>query len=197
LPHGTLHADAKKPIAATRSASTEVPGANLLRDYKVSPLDTLSITVFAEPDLTRDVKVSQTGYVTFPLLGKVYVAGLMVHEVENRIAALLGKDYIKNPQVSVNVKEYSARRVSVLGEVKKPGSFDIPAEERMSLLQAIARAEGFTNLASTDDVVIKRMDGGKEEKIVVNASELMNSKGEKRDVDLKPGDIVVVPTRFF
>lgn len=184
---------ARKTVAPERQSEP----SGTLKDYRISALDVLSVTVFQEPELTREVKVSQTGYITFPLLGKVHLAGLLVSEVENQLATLLGKDYLKNPQVSVSVKEYSARRVSVLGEVKKPGSFDIPAEERMTLLQVVARAEGFTNLAKTDAVVIRRMRGGKEEALEVNATELMTNKTGKKDVDLERGDIVVVPARFF
>ncbi len=186
-------------FAQDRPASTPRTGTDVsaLKDYRIAPLDTISITVFQEPELTRDVKVSQTGYITFPLLGKVAVAGLLVSEVETRIAGLLGKDYIKNPQVSAMVKEYSVRRISVMGEVKKPGSYEIPPEERLTLLQAIARAEGFTNIAKTDSVVISRIKNDKEERIEVNATEMMKSKGEKKDVDLQPGDIIVVPQRFF
>ncbi|MDD2706365.1 MAG: polysaccharide export protein [Verrucomicrobiae bacterium] len=188
---GGMAADGSKPRTGVEESS------HLVKDYRILALDVLSISVFQEPDLTRDVKVSQTGYITFPLLGKVQVAGLLVSEVEAKLAGLLGKDYIKNPQVSVMIKEYSPRRVSVLGEVKNPGSFDIPAEERLSLLQAIARAGGFNNVAKTDAVVIRRVRGGKEEKFQVNATELLRSKGEKKDVELLPGDVVVVPTRFF
>jgi polysaccharide export outer membrane protein len=195
---GTAWLPGQEKVPATAKAKPPAESSGpVLKDYRVVSLDVLSITVFQEPDLTREVKVSQTGYITFPLLGKVYVAGLLVSEVETKLADLLGKDYIKNPQVSVIIKEYSPRRVSVLGEVKKPGSFEIPAEERLTLLQAVARAEGFTSIAKTDSVIVRRLKDGKEEKIEINATELLKSKGEKKDVDLQPGDVVVVPTRFF
>ncbi len=187
----------KELSAPSKTITSSHDSLNSLRDYRVSALDILSIMVFQEPDLSRDIKVSQTGSITFPLLDKVQVAGLRISEVEARLASLLGKDYIKNPQVTVTIKEYSPRRVSVLGEVKKAGSFEIPSEERMTLLQVIARAEGFTNLAKTDSIVIRRIKNGKEEKIQVNATKLMNNEGNTKDIELEHGDIIVVPTRFF
>lgn len=183
--------------SSSTSRTSGREASSVLKDYKVTALDTLSIKVFQEPDLTLDVKVTQTGYITFPLLGKVYVAGLLVSEVETQLAAQLSKGYIKKPQVSVLIKEYSARRISVIGEVKKAGSYDIPPEERMTLLQAIAKAEGFTNIAKTDRVIIRRVINGEEKTIEVNATELMKTDGGKKDVELQPGDTVVVDQRFF
>lgn len=167
------------------------------RDYTVVPMDVLGISVFQEAELTREVKVSQTGSITFPLLGNVSVAGLKVTEVENRLATLLDKDYIKNPQVSVSVKEYSSRRIFVMGEVKNSGPVEIPPEEAMTILQAIARAGGFTTLAATDHVRIRRTINGKQDTIEVNATDLVKNDKESKDVELQPGDVVFVPQRFF
>ncbi|MFZ4695086.1 MAG: polysaccharide biosynthesis/export family protein [Verrucomicrobiia bacterium] len=168
-----------------------------LRDYRVAPMDTLSLSVYQEPDLTRDVRVSQTGAITVPLLGNVEVAGLRVSEVEEKITLLLKKDFIRNPQVLVSVKDYSSRRVFVLGEVRTPGPIEIPPEEALSLLQVIARVGGFTNLAATDHVRIRRTERGKVETFEVNATDLMKRGRINKDIDLRPGDVIVVPTRFF
>jgi len=170
-----------------------------MKDYRIQPLDILSISVFQEKDLEReDVPVSQTGSITFPLIGKTQVVGLLISEVEILVARKLADGYIKNPQVSVIIKKYAPRRVSVLGQVKKPGVIEIPPEEKMTLMQAIARAEGFTSIAKTDAVLIRRnRPDGKIEEIKVNATELMKDGREKKDVDLEPGDVIVVPERFF
>ncbi|MBI4025013.1 MAG: polysaccharide export protein [Verrucomicrobia bacterium] len=183
---------------AAKSVPSRSGGSGYLKDYRVLPLDVLSISVFQEKELEREAKVTATGYITFPLLGKVQVGGLLVSEVETKLADLLGRDYIKNPQVSVIVKEYSARSVSVLGEVKNPGKIDFPPEGRLTLLQALARAGGVTSIAKTDAVVItRRSDDGREQKIEVNATDMMRSKSEKKDIDLEPDDVIFVPTRFF
>jgi len=188
-------------LTTTQGKETAFPTANRtgsMKDYRIQPLDVLSISVFQEKDLEREeVPVSQTGSITFPLIGKIHIVGLLISEVESLLAGKLADGYLKNPQVSVTIKKYSARRVSVIGEVKKPGSFEIPAEERMTFLQAVARAEGFTNLAQTDKVVIRRIRDGKEIKIEINATELLKARGDKKDPELEPGDTVVIPTRFF
>ncbi len=201
-----LHGEENKlTIAQTRETTSSAPlattsrsGSGGLKDYRIQPLDVLSIFVFQEKDLEReDVPVSQTGSITFPLIGKIHVVGLLISEVEALLARKLADGYIKNPQVSVIIKKYAARRVSVIGEVKEPGSYEIPPEERMTLLAVVARAKGFTNLAKTDKVIIRRHRDGKEIKIEVNATELMRSGGDKKDVELEPGDTVVVDQRFF
>jgi polysaccharide export outer membrane protein len=142
-------------------------------------------------------KIAQAGTLTLPLIGSIKVDGLKVHEAELLVTEKLRDGYIKNPQVTIMVKEYAARRVSVLGEVKKPGTVEIPPEEALTLLQAVAYAGGFQNVAKTDDIVVRRMIKGKETKIKVNATKLMKAESEESDYPLEPGDIVYVPTRFF
>ena len=166
-------------------------------DYRLRPLDLVDIRVFQEDDLTMTNKVSQAGTLTFPLIGSVKVSGLQVQEAEKLITDKLKDGYIKNPQVTILVKEYAARRVSVLGEVKKPGTVEIPPEEALTLLQAVAYAGGFQNVAKTDEVVVRRMIDGKETKTKVNATKLMRADAAECDYPLEPGDIVYVPTRFF
>ena len=166
-------------------------------DYRLRPLDTLIIKIYQEEDLSGTNKVSATGSLSFPLIGVVDVQGLKVPEAEKKISDLLKDGYIRNPQITITVDTYAPRRVSVLGEVKKPGTFEIPAEESMTLLQAVSRAEGFTNVAKTDEVIIRRIVRGKEQKIEINATDLMKARSTMSDYPLEPGDVVVVPTRFF
>ena len=176
----------------TSSATSSAP-----TDYKIRPLDLVDIRVFQEDDLTMTNKVSQAGTLTFPLIGSVKVSGLRVQEAEQLITDKLKDGYIRNPQVTILVKEYAARRVSVLGEVKKPGTVEIPPEEALTLLQAVAYAGGFQNVAKTDEVIVRRMIDGKETKSKVNATRLMRADAAETDYPLEPGDIVYVPTRFF
>lgn len=178
------------PLSATPAAADDP-------DYRLRPLDTLIIKIYQEEDLSGTNKVSATGSLSFPLIGVVDVQGLKVPEAEKKISDLLKDGYIKNPQITITVDTYAPRRVSVLGEVKKPGTFEIPAEENMTLLQAVSRAEGFTNVAKTDEVIIRRIVRGKEQKIEVNATDLMKARSTASDYPLEPGDVVVVPTRFF
>ena len=176
---------------------TNVPVSSAPTDYKLRPLDLVDIRVFQEDDLCMTNKVSQAGTLTFPLIGSVKVSGLRVQEAEQLITDKLKDGYIRNPQVTILVKEYAARRVSVLGEVKKPGTVEIPPEEALTLLQAVAYAGGFQNVAKTDEVIVRRIIDGKETKTKVNATRLMRADAAETDYPLEPGDIVYVPTRFF
>ena len=197
LPTLALAAEKDPAPAAQDPANTNAPTSSGPVDYKLRALDLVDIRVFQEEDLTMTNKVSQAGTLTFPLIGSVKVSGLRVHEAEQLITDKLKDGYIKNPQVTILVKEYAARRVSVLGEVKKPGTVEIPPEEALTLLQAVAYAGGFQNVAKTDEVIVRRMIDGKETKTKVNATRLMRADAAETDYPLEPGDIVYVPTRFF
>ncbi|NBT48737.1 MAG: polysaccharide export protein, partial [Actinobacteria bacterium] len=123
LPVLALSADkAPEPQKQESSKTNSVSLSSAPVDYQLRPLDLLDIRVFQEDDLTMTNKVSQAGTLTFPLIGSVKVSGLKVHEAEILVTDKLKDGYIKNPQVTILVKEYAARRVSVLGEVKKPGT---------------------------------------------------------------------------
>ena len=109
-------------------------------EYRVGGRDVLEITVYEEPDLTKTVRVSDDGYITFPLLGKVKAAGLTADQVGQSLEDLLRVGYLKNPQVLVLVKEYRSQEVYVLGAVNRPGAY--PLTGQATLLEMISRAEG-------------------------------------------------------
>ena len=163
-------------------------------EYVVGTENVLQIDVYYGKDekLSQKLKVSSKGYITFPLLGEVEVVGLTVSELEKRLSALLEKDYLVNPQVSVFVEQYST--VSIFGEVKKPGVY--PIEGNLSVMELISKAEGFTKIASPNKVKIIRtnQDGTKEE-IMVKIKNITNK--QESDVPLKAGDVVVVPESMF
>ena len=165
--------------------------------YKVQPTDILSINVHGHPDLTTKTRVGADGNITFPLLGKVATAGLSVGELEEKLKRELEKSYLVNAQVMVFIEEYHPRQISVVGEVDKPGKYDMLGEKDMTLLQLIATAGGFTKDADIRSVKIMREENGKQEVIKVNVKDI-TVKGEKdKDIVLKPDDIVVVPESFF
>jgi len=166
-------------------------------EYKLQSTDVIIITVHSQPDLTTKTRVTSEGYITFPLLGKVMVQGLTVQELEQKIKALLEKDYLVNAQVVVFIEEYHPRQVSVIGEVKTPGKFDMPVEKNLTLMQAIAMAGGFTKHADITKTRIMRVSGEDKKTILVNVKDI-TERGEKdKDVALSPEDMVFVPESFF
>lgn len=194
------------PVAATTAANpapsavqAEVPASEVAEvtavgtpgssGYRVGPLDMLNITVFKVPELSQTVQVSESGKFSFPLIGEVQAAGLTVSEIERDVAAKLGGNYVRNPQVTVLVKEYNSHRITIDGAVAKPGVF--PMQGPVSLLQAIAMAGGAQEVSDGTILVFRRVDG-RSSVAKFNMSDLRSQKVS--DPDLQAGDIVTVPS---
>lgn len=166
-----------------------------VQDYVVGPGDLLQISVYGEEDLTDlACRVSETGRITFPFLGRVDVAGLTAAEIEERLFDLLDPDYIINPQVQVFIKEFS--KFYVYGCVTRAGAY--PLYGRITVIEAITMAEGFTEVASKNKVKIIRMEAGERKVFEVDVGK-MEKKGyeEKGEIMVQPGDIIIVPESFF
>jgi polysaccharide export outer membrane protein len=157
-------------------------------EYTLAVDDLIKITVYDEPDLTLTARISSGGFINYPLLGKVEVKGLTAKEVEALITEKLEKDYLVNPQVTVNIKEYSC--IYVLGEVEKPGPYKLSS--KITVMQAVDAAGGFTELANRNDVVVKRTSGESKEEFKVNLSEDSGDDIRKNDMELQPDDIIRV-----
>jgi protein involved in polysaccharide export with SLBB domain len=165
-------------------------------NYQISPDDVLDIRVFREPDLSTTVRVGNDGSIMFPLIGRVQVGGLAVEQVSKIIRSKLAGGYLPNPQVSVNVTEFNHRRFTVLGQVSRSGTYDFPDVRPLDLLQAIGVAGGYTNIADPANVTIKRTVNGQVNVYRVNAKKL--ARGEaKYDVQVQPGDIIIVAESLF
>jgi len=179
---------AEKNPAATAPAATE---------YRIKASDLLDINVYRETDLCVKVRVGQTGNVNFPLLGSVAIAGLTASEAQDKLTKLLGKDYLVDPRVTVTVESSSSQRVIIFGQVKTPGTYDIPSTEPLTVLQLVARAGGFTEIAATDKVTVIRGEGAKQKKFTVNINAIIKGGDKNKDVALEPGDLVSVPETMF
>jgi len=158
-------------------------------DYRIGPLDTISITVFQEPDLSlKDVVVEASGMVSLPLVGAVQAAGRTSAELADDIERRLGERYLVNPQVAVAVTIAVSQQVTVEGNVVQPGSYQISG--RMSLLRALALARGPTRVAALDEVVIFRLVDGKRQGAMFDVNAIR--RGLAPDPLLAGDDMVVV-----
>ena len=166
-------------------------------EYHISSADLLEITVYREQELDRIVRVSQNGALSLPLIGNVKVGGLSLAEAESMVADKL-KDFLVNPQVTIFIKEYGNKKIFVLGEVVKPGSFEFPPESHLTVLEAVSMAGGFTQVAARDRTkIIRTMPDGRSQSLMVEVSAI-TVRGEKhRDLPLEPNDVVYVPQSFF
>jgi len=176
--------------------SQETPLEEVQLDYRINPKDILEIEVYPDKELSREVTVSRTGTVSFPLLGEIQVQGLSISALERKLKVLLEKDYLVNPQVYVRVKRYHEVSVSILGEVNRPGTYELESQEgETTLLEAIAKAGGFSALANIKKIKIIRTEAGQRKVYQVNVEDVI--KGKKRDVPLKANDIVVIQQSWF
>ncbi len=157
--------------------------------YRLAPLDTITLKVFGVPELTENYTVDQSGVVTIPLLGRVPAVGLTTWELAQRIETSLGETYLRDPDVTVSLKESLSRVVTVDGAVRQPGIYPITSGS-MTLLQAVASAQGTSELANQRRVAIFRTIDGRQ---VASAFVLVSiRRGEDRNPQVYPGDTIVV-----
>ena len=160
-------------------------------DYALGPGDVVKITVFQNPDLTTETRVSEAGTVTFPLVGQINAAGQSTAQLERAIAQKLRDGgFVNRPQVNAVVLQFRALQVSVLGQVNKPGRYPLE-QSKNRLTEVVALAGGVTPLAA-DVVTLVTTDNGKEKKITVDLPELLRSGDLSRDAVIKNGDIIFV-----
>lgn len=159
-------------------------------EYRIGPSDLLTVTVFQVEDLDREVRVNNAGQISLPLIGVIEAAGLTVNELQAQIEARYAADYLQDPQVSVFVKEFASQRVTVSGAVEKPGIY--PITSQLTLLQALALAEGMNEVASYDNVFVFRNANGERQFARFDIDAIQD--GEQDDPVLMGEDIVVVDT---
>ncbi|HUG11343.1 MAG TPA: polysaccharide biosynthesis/export family protein [Opitutaceae bacterium] len=165
--------------------------------YKLHAMDLIKLQVFHEPELDRELRVSQDNTIKLPLIGNVSVSNLSVRETEHLIAGLYGEDYLVNPQINITVLEYSPRSVNVFGSVNQPGAVLFPPEKSLTLLDAIARSGGFSRLANRSKVSLTRTEpDGRSINYTVNADQLVGGDTDQR-VQIQDGDVIFVPERLL
>lgn len=200
---GQPPADPGTPAAtAAASPQTSAPASNTstinaaaaspgdIEEYRIGPQDLLELQVFGVDALNRTVRVNSRGFISLPLVGLIQAAGLTSEQVEQALAAKLSENYLQNPQVSVFIKEFTSQRVTVEGEVKKPGVY--PLKGRTTLLQTLATAEGLTTVADPNSVKVFRTDLTSGVRTTLEFDLEKIRTGEIRDPDVRNDDIVQV-----
>jgi protein involved in polysaccharide export with SLBB domain len=176
---------------AARMAPEDVPVAHGTSSLGAG--DVIEVRVYQEPELSGVYQIGREGDVIFPLCKRVTVSGLSPNAAAEKIRACLSEGFMRDPQVSVLVKEYNSKKVFVFGEVQKPGTFVY--EEGMSIVQAVTIAGGFTKTASQNSTSVTRRVNGQEVKVKVNVQDI--ALGKAPNFVLEPGDIVYVPESLF
>lgn len=167
----TRPGDIPMPEKLPAVAAPKPAGTNLLAQtaYRIRGGDLLELKVYQEEDLNSRVRVEADGAVVLPLVGRLTVRDLTVEEAQRLVHDRLEAEFLNNPQVTLTVTEFSPQRYSVMGQVARPGVYQIPPGERVTLLQAIATAGSYTRIASPSNVKVKRRGPNGMEVIPVNA----------------------------
>ncbi len=163
-------------------------------DYKIAPNDILMIDVFGEKELSREVRVTASGKINLFLLDEVAVAGKTTTEIKELLTKLLDKDYLVDPQVAVDVKEYRMREVFVNGMVNKPGSIPLSGEQSLTILGALARAGGLSPRANEKKIKFTR-PGVMEKNFTME--ELKRETDPSKVITLQPGDLIEVADKLI
>ena len=158
------------------------------RESLIGPLDTIVVDVFNVPDLSREIQVDASGRITMPLIGTVDARGKTSVELAHIIEASLSGRYVRNPQVTVNVKSSISQVVTVDGQVTEPGLY--PVTNQMTLERAIASAKGLNEFAKLDDVVILRTVNNQKMAGLYNLTAIR--RGYYADPAIYPNDVIVV-----
>jgi polysaccharide export outer membrane protein len=190
--------DSPQQAPAERPATMDSPLPSLMAgegDYILASGDTLDLMVYHEPDLSMRSKIARDGRVQLPLLGEVKVAGLSVRDAQEHIRKLYDADYLVDPQIYLNIASYTQRKITVIGQVARPGSYELQGNESLGILEALGMAGGFTRIADSKNVTIKRNAGGKVETIKVNTKRLEDPRGGSFQV--LPGDIITVGESWY
>lgn len=185
-------------LAAVSGFAADAAPSGVRAEYILQPMDLVKMEIFQEPDMERQVRISQDGTVTLPLINQVDLKGKTVQQAQETIRNLYNQDYLVNPQINLTVVEYNKRDVKVLGQVGKPGAVDIPNDRPLKLLDAIALAEGFTRLADRKRVTLTRTTpDGATTTTEINADSIIQSKNSADSWVLQQGDVINVPERLL
>jgi polysaccharide export outer membrane protein len=176
------------PAASVPAAAAPANGVAVGPEYKIGIDDVLDIAVWNNTTVSRTVPVRPDGKITLPLINEVQAAGLTPSQLRASLMAKL-VEYMPTPELSVIVREVHSNKISVLGEVRKAGRYEIT--QRATVLDAVALAGGFNDWARRSKLVIMRNEANGVKRIRVNYNRIVAEEDE--NIILQPGDIVVVP----
>jgi len=190
-------AQAQKPVppqtsapASPTPAGVAVPAAEIPPDYIIGADDVLGIIYWKDKDMTSDARVRPDGRIALPLLNDVQAAGLTPELLRKKLTEESQK-YMEDPSITVVVREINSRKAFITGEVNKPGPY--PLLTPTSVMQLIAMAGGLKEYANSKGIIIMRTEKGRQISLKFNYKDVIAGKNLKQNIELSPGDTVVVP----
>ncbi len=203
VPLWAIDANPKVPVPGVGAAQNafskpQVSESDEEDSYTVQKGDRIKVTIYPGDEYLKggEMEVSSEGNITLPLVGKIPIAGKSVIDAEKAVARIVGADYLVDPEVVIEVLRYKQSSVVLLGQVRKPGTYTFPeGSTRLSLLQAIALAGGFSDIANIKKIKIVRRTADKSRVIRANADSIIS--GKSQDIDLESGDVIHVMESLF
>ena len=183
------------PLSTGPSVSTNSVTAP--SGYVLSANDQVAVEVFGEDDLRTNGRLNAEGNLSLPLLGSVHLSGLSLTQATARVTELYARDYLVNPKVNVMLVSYAKRRFTMLGQVNRPGSFEMPdgSPGGIDLLEAVAMAGGYTRIAAPERITVRRHGANGDEVLKVDGKRL--ARGAANNFKVLPGDTITVGESIF
>ena len=177
-------------VAAAAPVAVPAPILAAIPDYLIGAEDVLSIVFWRDKEMSTEVAVRPDGKITLPLLNEVRAAGLTPGQLKDLLVDE-SKKYVEDPNVTVVVKQINSRKVFITGEVGKPGPYPLMAPT--TVMQMLVVAGGLRDYAHSEKISIMRTENGKPMSYRFNYKEFVKNKNLKQNIDLKPGDTIIVP----
>ncbi len=187
------------PATAPAGAAAAVPapdadamssGVPVPKGYKIGPADVLDIMFWRDKDMSAQVTVRPDGRITLPLMHDIVAIGLTPEQLRTKLETDAAQ-YIHDPNVTIVVKQINSRKVFITGEVAKPGSYALTGPT--SVLQLISMAGGLSEYANEKRIRILRLEAGQQLSLPFNYKDVADGKELAQNIELRPGDTVVVP----
>src|SRR5947209_2288168 len=184
------------PPAAVSSSGFN-GGASAPSGYILSPNDQVGVEVFGEEDLRTNGRLNPEGNLSVPLLGSIHLAGLTLTQAASKLTELYGRDYLINPRVNVMLLSYAKRRFSILGQVSRPGSYEMPdaSPGGIDLLEAVAVGWGYTRIAAPERITVRGHNARSDQ--VFKWKDMRFTKGSGGGFLIEPGDTITVGESIF
>src|SRR6476646_8204487 len=185
------------PPSVSNGPTVMTNSVNAPSGYVLSANDQVAVEVFGEDDLRTNGRLNGEGNLSLPLLGSVHLAGLSLTQATARVTELYARDYLVNPKVNVSLVSYAKRRFTVLGQVNRPGSFEMPegSPSGIDLLEAVAMAGVYTRIAAPERITVRRHGSKGDEVLKVDGKKL--ARGSGNDFKVLPGDTITVGESIF
>jgi protein involved in polysaccharide export with SLBB domain len=179
--------------APAASSAPAVASLSAPTGYILSANDQVAVEVFGEEDLRTNGRLNGEGNLSVPLLGSIHLAGLSLSQAAAKLTDLYARDYLVNPKVNIMLIGYAKRRFTMLGQVNRPGSYEMPegSPEGIDLLEAIAMAGGYTRIAAPEKVSVRRGNQ------VLRVDAKRQARGSHSAFTVQPGDTITVGESIF